>query len=527
MFSGRKKRCEVGEVFFLYGPSGSGKSSLGRELTQKLGLNFCDLDAEIEAQAGKSIATIFAEEGESGFRIREKQILQQTVAARPGVVALGGGALLDPESRALVTRQGDVLCLTASLETLLERLHQEHDRPLLEGDRREKMIHMLGERSGHYDSFSMKLDTGGLILEQAVREAQIIMGAFQIHGMGLSYDVRIKKGSLKDLGTALRVRDLLGPMVVVSDKNVGRLYSGRVGASLRKVNYEEYGMLFPAGEVNKTLETVAQLWDVFVRARMERKSTVIALGGGVVGDLAGFAAATFLRGVPWVNVPTSLLAMVDASVGGKTGVNLPQGKNLIGAFHAPRLVHVDPEVLSTLPDVELRNGLAEVVKTGVIGDPGLFARCQEGESAVRSNLDELVRRSIAVKIDIIKEDPYENGIREALNLGHTVGHAVEMVSDFGLHHGEAVSIGMVAEARLSQRMGLAENGLVERLTEALKGLGLPVQIPEDMSRDDLIAVMKLDKKRAEGKLRFSLPIRVGDVQTGIEINETEVVELLG
>ncbi|OGO15984.1 MAG: 3-dehydroquinate synthase [Chloroflexi bacterium RBG_16_48_8] len=344
--------------------------------------------------------------------------------------------------------------------------------------------------------------------------------------MGLGYDVRIGSGSLDDLGGAMRSRGLKGSVVVVSDENVAKLYAERTAVSLQQAGYEVHEVLFPAGEQNKTLETVSRLWTAFVQARLERQSTIVALGGGVVGDLAGFAAAIFLRGVSWVNVPTSLLAMVDASVGGKTGANLPQGKNLIGAFHAPRLVLVDPCTLSTLPGFELRNGLAEVVKTGVIGDPKLFARCEEGEAVVRSHLDEMVRRSVAVKIDIIEEDPYEAGIREALNLGHTVGHAVEKVSNFRLHHGEAVAIGMIAEARISQWLGLAEDRLADRLRGALKGLKLSVEVPGDLSKDALVAAMRLDKKRAEGKVRFSLPVRVGEVKTGIEVDEAEVLELL-
>jgi shikimate kinase/3-dehydroquinate synthase len=511
---------------FLYGPSGSGKSSLGERLALQLGLTLHDLDARIEAQAGMDIPAIFAKEGESSFRLREKRVLHEVVTASPAVVALGGGALLDPESRNLVSRFGDVLCLRASPETLLTRLHHENDRPLLDGDRRKQMMQLLQERSRHYNSFPLQLDTDGLTLEQATREAQIALGAFRVRGMGPDYDVRVRPGSLDDLGEAMVKHHLVGPVMVVSDENVGSLYLEQASTSILKAGYEVYDVHFQAGELYKTLETVARLWDAFAQAHLERKSTVVALGGGVVGDLAGFAAATFLRGVPWVNVPTSLLAMVDASVGGKTGANLRQGKNLVGSFHAPRLVHVDPEMLSTLPDVELRNGLAEVVKTGVIGDSRIFARCQEGKEVVRPVLDELVRRSLAVKIEIIMEDPYESGRREALNLGHTIGHALEKVSDFSLHHGEAVAIGMVFEARLSQRLGLMEDGLIKQLIEVLEGLGLPVQIPDKLSKDALIAVMRSDKKRVGGKLRFSLPIRVGEVRTGIEVDEAEIIALL-
>ncbi len=526
MCSGRMRRRSLARSFFLYGPSGSGKSALGQRLASQLGLKLHDLDVEITTQAGMDIPTIFAREGESGFRVREKQVLQDAVLVGPAVVALGGGALLDSESRSLVSRVGDVLCLRASAETLLARLRHENDRPLLEGDREERLRRLLKERSDHYDSFDLQLDTEGLTLEQVTREAQIALGAFRVQSMGAGYDVRIRSGSLDELGDAIHDRDLKGPVTIVSDENVARLYLGRAAISLRKAGYEVHDVQFPAGEINKTLETVSRFWDAFVKARMERGSTVVALGGGVVGDLAGFAAAAFLRGVPWVNVPTSLLAMVDASVGGKTGANLPQGKNLIGAFHAPRLVVIDPETLSTLPELEVRNGLAEVVKTGVIGDPELFNRCEDGEAAVRSHLDEMVRRSVAVKIEIIEKDPYELGIREALNLGHTVGHALEKVSDFRLHHGEAVSIGMVVEARISQWLGMAEDGLVDRLIEVLNGLRLPVEIPKGLRKDALVAAMQLDKKRAEGKVRFSLPASVGEVKTGIEMDETEVIRLL-
>lgn len=514
------------ESIFLYGPSGSGKSALGKRLASRLGLTLQDLDTEIAARAGMSISTIFEEEGERGFRRREKEALKEVMASTPGVIALGGGALLDAQSQRLVCEAGQVLCLRASPEILLARLQHAEDRPLLEGDRQEQMRRLLQERRHHYDSFPIQLDTDGLTLEQATREAQIALGAFRVHGMGAGYDVRIRSGSLDDLGQALSECDLDGPVTVVCDNHVGKLYLAPVSSSLSEAGYEVHQVQIGAGEASKTPETVARLWEAFVQARMERKSTVVALGGGVVGDLAGFAAATFLRGVAWVNVPTSLLAMVDASVGGKTGANLPQGKNLIGAFHAPRLVHVDPETLSTLPGAELRNGLAEVVKTGLIGDARLFARCEEGEALVASHLDELVRRSMAVKIEIIEQDPYESGLRETLNLGHTIAHALEKVSNFSLHHGEAVAIGLAVEGRLSQWLGLAEDGLVERLGAVLKGLQLPVEIPQELDRKRLVAAMRLDKKRVAGKIRFSLPVRVGEVKAGIEIDEADVMGFL-
>jgi 3-dehydroquinate synthetase len=210
--------------------------------------------------------------------------------------------------------------------------------------------------------------------------------------------------------------------------------------------------------------------------------------------------------------------MVDASVGGKTGVDLPQGKNLVGAFYPPRLVLADPQTLDTLPEAELRSGMAEVVKAGVIGDPVLFDLCTRGWDALRPKLGEVVRRAMAVKIAVIEADPYESGRRAVLNLGHTIGHAVELVSNFQLRHGEAVSIGMVAASRLAVRLEIAGPGLADKIERVLKGLGLPVEIPAELDRQAVLSAMQLDKKRLDGSVRFVLPVRLGDVRVGVDVN---------
>jgi shikimate kinase/3-dehydroquinate synthase len=525
--SGQKGRHKVQETFFLYGPSGSGKSSVGRHLAASLGLDFHDLDVEIERQAGTDVPTIFANEGEIGFREREKEVLKSLLSSAPGVVALGGGALVDPENRECACNVGEVLCLRAPAETLLARLGQEDNRPLLQGDRTGEMQRLLQEREEHYDSFPLQLDTEGLSLEQVTREAQIALGAFHVRGMGSGYDVRVGEGILDDVGRAMRALELKGPLVLVSDEVVGAYYAERTLEVLREAGYVVNEISFPAGEANKNIETVRQLWEAFVQARMERRSAVVALGGGVVGDLAGFAAATFLRGVPWVNLPTTVLAMVDASVGGKTGANLAQGKNLVGAFHAPQAVFADTTTLATLTKSELRNGLAEAVKHGVIGDEVLFARFEGGEGRAIQYMDEIVQRAIAVKVEVIEKDPYESGLREVLNLGHTLGHAIERASEYAISHGEAVAIGMVAEARISERIGLGEVGLADRISEVLSGLNLPIQVPRDLDGTELIKGMGLDKKRAGGRVRFSLPVRVGEIKTGVEIEAATALELIG
>jgi len=230
-----------------------------------------------------------------------------------------------------------------------------------------------------------------------------------------------------------------------------------------------------------------------------------------------------LRGVAWVAAPTSLLAMVDASLGGKTGADLPRGKNLVGAFHPPRVVLADPTTLASLPEAELRSGLAEVVKAGVIGDEALFRLCAQGWEAVLEALDTLVRRSMAVKIRVIQEDPYEKGQRATLNLGHTIGHALEAGSGYRLRHGEAVAIGMVAAARLSERLGIAQVGLAEEIAATLSSLGLPVAAPPGMDWETILQGMHVDKKRFSGVLRFALPERIGAVRVGVEVNDTELI----
>jgi shikimate kinase/3-dehydroquinate synthase len=275
------------------------------------------------------------------------------------------------------------------------------------------------------------------------------------------------------------------------------------------------------GEEHKTISTLQLLWEAFLQQGLERSSTIVALGGGVVGDLAGFAAATYLRGVRWVAVPTSLLAMVDASLGGKTGADLPQGKNLVGAFNPPALVLADTAVLATLPEVELRNGLAEVVKHGIIADERLYQLCCQGWPALQGQWNEIVRRAMAVKIRVIEADPYEQGLRASLNLGHTLGHALERVSDFRLRHGEAVAIGMVFAAWLAEQQGLTAAGLAHDLAMVLRNLGLPTGFPAGLDRQSVLQALRLDKKKADGKVRFVLPLRIGEVRWGVDVREVE------
>jgi shikimate kinase / 3-dehydroquinate synthase len=512
---------------YIYGPPGSGKTSVGGLLAERLGYEFVDLDQEIEASVGRSISEIFSLQGESVFRqIEQAQIEKQQKKPR-AIISLGGGALLNELCRQQVEESGTVVCLDASIDKLLNRLQLSAEvRPLVFGNRQEMRSNLealINKRAEHYKSFPIKFSTSDLAVDQVVTEIQIRLGLYHIRGMGPEYDVLVKAGGLESIGDELRRRGLKSPVVLVTDENVGPIYASRLIESLRSRDFAANLVTIPAGEDHKNIQTVNRLWESFLEAGVERSSTVLALGGGIVTDLAGFASATFLRGVKWVAIPTTLLGMADASLGGKTGADLPQGKNLIGTFYSPSLVLSDPLVLKTLPLVQLRSGMAEVIKHGIIGDPMLYydicrRSSENSEWLMQANLDAIVCRAVAVKVKIILSDPYEQGLRQVLNLGHTIGHAIELVSGFNLTHGEAVGIGMVVEARLAEKMRLAQPGLSVEIAETLSRLGLPTRIPTDLSRQAILEAVKLDKKRANGKVLFALPIRIGEVRPGIEVN---------
>ena len=508
---------------YLYGAPGSGKSTVGKLLASSLNIPFFDLDKEIEKMTGKTIPQIMADQGELVFRDLESVALKKVSLGHVGVIALGGGALLRGTNRECADSTGEIVFLETDLPILLGRLKKETgQRPLLEGNMEEKLKALLESRKEHYASFRMRITNDGHRPDKIAWEIQKRLGRFHVNGSGVSYDVIVQPDGTDRLGGLMAERGFTGKLVLVADSNVLPIYGERVLASLRQAGFDVQTLTIPAGERYKTLESLSILWSGFLKAAMDRKSTVIALGGGVTGDLAGFAAATFMRGIPWVVVPTSLLAMVDASLGGKTGSDLAEGKNLIGAFHSPRLVLADPNTLLTLPEEELRSGLAEVVKHGIIADVALFEMCAQGYVAIKNNLPEIVRRAMAVKIKVIEADPFEHGVRAALNLGHTIGHALETVSEYRLRHGEAIGIGLVAEARLAERLGIAEAGLSETIAVTLINLGLPVKIPADLPKDRIIQTMRYDKKKSAGKIRFALPVKIGEVRVGVEVENLDL-----
>lgn len=528
----------MNDLFFLYGPPGSGKSTLGRILSARLELPFVDLDARITERAGRPIPDIFASEGEPGFRTRETEALRQVVSEGRGVVALGGGALLASINRTLAEEAGVVLCLDASLDMLVARVEQApNTRPLLAATGpdpaapavtpRQRLSDLLSRRASHYASFAHRIFIEDVPPEANADSAQVALGAYRITGMGPSYQVRVGPDWLEGIGGFFQSNRWSGRVAVVGDEHTLPVYGRRVAQMLTSAGLTVQRVSLPSGEAFKNVSTVESLWHAFLDARIDRSDTIVAVGGGVVGDLAGFAAATWLRGVRWVGLPTSLLAMVDSSIGGKTGADLPQGKNLIGAFHPPALVLADTETLATLPGDEFRSGLAEVVKAGILADPELFDRCAEGFENLRKDPPpDFVSRAMAVKIHAIQTDPFEKGIRASLNLGHTIGHGIESASQFTVRHGEAVAIGLVLEARLAEKTGLAHTGLSDLIGGVLQRLGLPTAIPVAIDRRAILQAIQLDKKRDGGIVRFALPVRIGEVRTGIAVEPALLEEVL-
>jgi 3-dehydroquinate synthase len=334
------------------------------------------------------------------------------------------------------------------------------------------------------------------------------------HALG-SYPVYVEPGGLARLGELARAHLGDRRVAMIADASVHRLYrDGRLGP----VCWEGETLTFPAGEGSKTREQWARLTDELLGLGFGRDSGLIALGGGVAGDLAGFVAATYLRGVPYLQTPTSLLAMLDASVGGKTGVDTPEGKNLIGAFHPPAAVIADPGTLATLPEREFRAGLAEAVKHGLIADADYFGWIEEAATALLRRdpdaLERLVRRSVEIKAEVVSADEREAGRRAILNAGHTVAHALERATGYGLPHGEAVGLGLIAECALAARLGLAEPAVGQRVAALLGRLGLPTRLTPALDADRVLPAMASDKKNRAGTVRFAFPRAVGVVDRG-------------
>ncbi len=552
----------------MVGLMGCGKSSVGRRMAARLGLPFVDVDDEIETSARKSINEIFEDHGEAYFRDGERRVIARLLGNGPQVLATGGGAFINPETRAKIKESGISIWLKADLPVLMKRVGKRDTRPLLRsGDPEATMRNLMAQRYPIYQEADLAIESRDVahdhivtdviealkqhrallsshvppgaqsnskmvanskMVERGVSAALVNATQVQVKPTavvsvalpGRAYDVLIGPGLVADAGRLIAER--LGGVkcAIVTDVNVARHHLDTLEASLRATNALVGTIALPAGEKTKSFAELGPLCEQLLSLGLERGDLVVPFGGGVIGDLAGFAASILRRGVRFVQIPTSLLAQVDSSVGGKTGLNTPQGKNLIGTFHQPSLVLADTNVLTTLPVREMRAGYAEVAKYGLLGDAAFFAYLEANWRGIFGNdaatLAYAIETSVKAKAVIVERDEHETGDRALLNLGHTFGHALEAWTGYSnrLLHGEGVAIGMVLAFKLSERQGSCASGTAARVSRHLAAVGLPTRIGDipggRADADTLFTLMGQDKKVKAGRLTFILARGIGE-----------------
>ncbi len=514
----------------LTGFMGAGKTAVGRALARLLDRAFVDMDAVIQEREGMPIAELFAQKGEAYFRERESALCRELASAENLVVATGGGALVNPDNRAAFGA-AHLVCLDARPETILARLDGAADRPLLQGDPRANVERLLAERRAAYAAIPLHIQTDDLTPERVAQEIvrQLEPREIAVKSPEGMYPIILGNDLLEQVGDYLSSFRFAARGAIVTNPIVGRLYGESVREGVAREGFEPTLIEIPDGERSKNLDTVRTLYDRFIEAKLERRSPILALGGGVIGDTVGFAAATYLRGVPLIQIPTTLLAMVDSSIGGKVAVDHPSGKNLIGAFKFPLFVVADLDTLETLPDEEYRAGMAEVIKHGIIGDAVLFRELQariEPTGDVRPLTAELVERALRVKVAVVQNDPYEEHVRAHLNLGHTFGQALERLAEYRMRHGDAVAMGVAIAARLAANLGVCAPQTRDEIIGLLTACRLPTTLPHEFAANELLAAMGTDKKIRDGKLRLILPQEIGRVEIADNIPRAEILRAL-
>ncbi len=540
---------------YLIGFSGAGKSAVGRSTARLLGWRFEDADERIVERAGKPVERVFAEDGEPAFRELERAIIAEFAREEHVVVSTGAGSVMHDQSLGGMLSSGLVVALEARPETVYRRLShiaeldgaEAMTRPMLQSDDPLGRIESLKrERQWAYAHAHWTVHTDDLTIEQAALE---VVRAWRRLGAPSAWEddpelaatVRLEQGAypvfvgwdtLEDqLGRRLAQMGLSGRAFIVCDSNVVHPYGRAAQRSLHAAGIEMGMFTFPAGEASKNLATATVLYEWLAERRVERRDAIVAVGGGVVGDLAGYVAATFLRGIRVVQAPTSLTAMVDSSIGGKTGVDLPVAKNMVGAFHHPAMVLTDVSALRTLPERALREGWAEAVKHGLALEAGLVDLYEEHADALQSLDPELTTRAVAwnaaVKARMVSADEREmSGLRQLLNYGHTIGHGLEAAAGYDAYlHGEAVAIGMTGAARLGMLEGVTPPELVERQASLIARFGLPSAYM-GVDPEAILEAMSRDKKTMAGQISWVLLDGVGSSRTHRGISPERVASVV-
>jgi len=509
---------------------GTGKTTVGKLLAERLGRHFIDTDELIEERQGMSIPEIFATLGEPAFRKMETDIATELGQKEGLVISTGGRLMLDPANVEALSVNGRVFCLVATPQEILSRIESDsdHHRPLLDvPNPGEQIVELLQERKRGYQRF-LKMATDekhpSEITDNLLNFLQKSQKHFAIDIPSAPYEFIVGNGILP---FTRQLAGTDGMLVVITDETVGDAYAQSCGPV-------DLVITVPDAARNKNLETVQTIYEQLIDIGFDRTGTIAALGGSVIGDIAGFVAATYMRGVSLVQCPTSLLAMADTSIGGKNSLDLPQGKNLIGSFKQPTLVIADIATLMTLPHEELISGMAEVIKHGLLADTDLLEKIESGAwsfntgtlHTASSEMQALVAQAIQVKISYVQKDPFDEGIRKHLNMGHTFGHAIEKISANTVRHGEAVAMGLAAAANLSHRLGFCDSRLKDRIDAVLASTGLPNQIPRTFQPQSILDIMSKDKKRQGTSIRLVLPQSVGSAFVADDIEKDDILATL-
>ena len=549
----------MNELVYLIGFSGTGKSSVARLIAQALRWSFIDMDEEIESSCGKSISEIFQTKGEKWFRDEESKLLNNISVKNKHIISTGGGVPVKDQNMNLMLKTGYVICLDASVDQIVARLsilagkdNKLSDRPKITNLSIEDISNFKSERANIYSMANFTINTNHLTVEQVTNELLKSINKFlnklnviewqkiddfctSVENINNIYPVYVGSDLYEKLPQMLKPFLIKHKVFLLADDG-SKLYMRKIQKVFELNKIKTTTLVLNSGEQSKSLENTSSIYEWLSSEHADRDDILLGIGGGMVGDISGYVAATYMRGIKFVLIPTTLLSQVDSSVGGKTGVNHTLGKNMIGAFHQPRAVIIDVDTLDTLPIREFSAGMAEVIKYGLLTNIDFLSDLEKNIDSIKRGLHQedkgllidAIYRSCSYKAEIVSVDEFESGVRRLLNLGHTFGHSIENVLGYGTYlHGEAVAIGMCMAARLSQLEGNLSAGDVERVKSILTLAGLPCSIGKyNITATQLYKAMLLDKKVNDGNIRLVLFLWLGNAYISQDYSEENLKQVL-